>query len=122
MGKSKEDLSGFPDDVKDEAGFAIYAAQVGMKAPNAIPMVGYGGANVLEVVMNADGDTYRAVYTVRFENAIYVLHAFQKKSKKGDETPKPDKRLINQRLKDATKHHEENYKSQKRGKKNDRGA
>jgi phage-related protein len=73
-------------------------------------MRGFGGASVLEIVDDYDGDTYRAVYAVRFADLVYVLHAFQKKSKKGAETPKSDIDLIKQRLKVA----EQDYKSGKR--------
>ncbi len=72
-------------------------------------MLGFGGANVLEVIANCDGDTYRAMYTVRFEEAIYVLHAFQKKSKRGSKTSKKDMDLIKVRLKQAQEHYERQY-------------
>ncbi len=111
IGSSKDDLSSFPDDVKKEAGFALYVAQKGDKSVNALPMLGFGNAKVLEVVMNDDGNTYRAVYTVKFAKAVYVLHAFQKKSKRGNETPKPDMNLINRRLKAAEKHYVKQYES-----------
>lgn len=79
-------------------GRALDAAQRGDKAPNAKPLRGFGGAGVLEIVDDHDGDTYRAVYTVRFAEAVYVLHAFQKKSKRGVATPKRDLDLIRWRL------------------------
>jgi phage-related protein len=82
-------------------------AQRGLKAPYAKPMKGFGGASVLEVVDDFDGDTYRAVYTVRFAGVVYVLHAFQKKSKRGTATPKPDLVLIEQRLKRAQEDYEQ---------------
>jgi phage-related protein len=87
---SRDDLKGLPEDVQDEVGYALYLAQIGEKHPNAKPLKGFKGAGVLEVVDNYDGDTYRAVYTVRFAGVIYVLHAFQKKSKKGIATPPAD--------------------------------
>lgn len=107
VGSSKDDLSAFPEDVKKEAGFSLYMAQCGGKAINTVPMVGFGGANVLEVVIDDTGNTYRAVYTVRFSNAIYVLHAFQKKSVKGKATPKPDMNLIKSRLRSAHEHYQQ---------------
>jgi phage-related protein len=97
-------------------------AQCGTKAHNAVPMVGFGGAKVLEVVINDDGDTYRAVYTVKFQHAVYVLHAFQKKSKRGSETPKPELALIHSRLKTAQKHHDQTYRTIKEESKNEKGA
>ena len=66
---------------------------------------GFGGASVLEIVSNFDTDTFRAVYTVEFEEAIYVLHCFQKKSKRGNETPQQDKDMIERRLKAANEEH-----------------
>jgi phage-related protein len=109
VGSSKSDLSAFPLEVKKEAGFALHLAQKGDKSVNAVPMVGFGGASVLEVVMPNDGQTFRAVYTVRFRKAIYVLHAFQKKSKKGIKTPQSDLDLINRRLKTAKLHYQQHY-------------
>jgi phage-related protein len=98
VGRSHDDLKDFPSAVKRDIGFALYFAQKGDKHPSAKPLKGFGGAGVLEVVEDFDGDTYRAVYTVRFADAIYVLHVFQKKSKKGIATPKPDLELIRKRL------------------------
>src|SRR5437868_15551109 len=88
MGSSKDDLREFPTEVRRVMGFAINDAQNGEEHPAAKALKGFGGRGVLEVVDDFDGDTYRAVYTVRFAGAIYVLHCFQKKSKKGSETPK----------------------------------
>ena len=90
-------------------GFAINDAQNGEEHPRAKALKGFGGRSVLEVVDDEDGDTYRAVYTVRFAGVIYVLHAFQKKSKKGSETPKRDIELIKARLKLAEAHYREYY-------------
>ena len=92
-----------PQSVKNVFGFAIRAAQRGARHPDAKPLKGFGGAGVLEVVENFDGDTYRAVYTVKFAGIVYVLHVFQKKSKRGAKTPKTDLDLIKSRLKDAEK-------------------
>jgi phage-related protein len=101
IASSHDDLCAFPEDVRSEAGFSIYLAQEGDKVINAVPMMGFGSAKVLEVVIDNAGNTYRAVYTVKFANAVYVLHAFQKKSRKGVATPKPDIDLIRRRLKAA---------------------
>lgn len=101
IGSSRRDLKAFPDEVKDGMGYALYQAQVGQKAATAKPLRGFGGAGVLEVVEDHQGDTYRTVYTVNFSNLVYVLHAFQKKSKKGIATPQSDLDLINRRLKAA---------------------
>ncbi|HEU4696025.1 MAG TPA: type II toxin-antitoxin system RelE/ParE family toxin [Sphingomicrobium sp.] len=107
IGSSKEDLSAFPDDVKLVMGFALRVAQQGGKHPSAKPLKGYKGAGVLEIVDDFDGDTYRAVYTVRFESAVYALGAFQKKSKKGIATSKADLDRIKGRLKRAEDMHAE---------------
>jgi phage-related protein len=90
-------------------GFAINDAQNGEEHPRAKALRGFGGRSVLEVVDDEDGDTYRAVYTVRFAGVIYVLHAFQKKSKKGSETPKRDIEVIQARLKVAEAHYQRHY-------------
>jgi phage-related protein len=82
-------------------GYAIYVAQRGSKHRDGKALTGFGGAGVLEVVKDYRGDTFRAVYTVRFAEAIYVLHAFQKKSKSGGETPQADIELVRRRLKEA---------------------
>ena len=86
-------------------GFALKVAQFGEKHPDTKPLRGFGGASVLEVVENYDGDTYRAVYTVRFAEAIYVLHCFQKKSRHGIATDRRDLDLISERLKRAEELH-----------------
>lgn len=88
-----------PGEVQDTFGYALHLAQEGKKHPQAKPLKGFGGAGVLEVVEDFRGNAYRAVYTVRFGNAVYVLHCFQKKSTRGIETPKPDLELIRERLK-----------------------
>jgi phage-related protein len=109
IGSSKDDLRAFPDEVRRVMGVAINDAQDGEEHPRAKALRGFGGRSVLEVVDDEDGDTYRAVYTVRFAGVIYVLHAFQKKSKKGSETPKHDIEVIRTRLKVAEAHYQENY-------------
>jgi phage-related protein len=88
VGPSKRELLEFPEEVRRVVGYALYLAQVGGKHPDAKPLKGHRGAGVLEVVEDFDTDTYRTVYTVRLGNALYVLHAFQKKSTRGIETPK----------------------------------
>ncbi len=109
VGSSKGDLIEFPQPVRKEMGYALYLAQGGEKAPTAKPLRGFGGASVLEVAANYDGNAFRAVYTVRFAEAVYVLHCFQKKSKKGIATPQSDIELIKRRLKVAADHYERHY-------------
>jgi phage-related protein len=108
ISSSLSDLRKFPEEVQKSMGFALYLAQLGQKHQDAKPLKGFKGSGVLEVVDDFDGDTYRAVYTVRFEGMVYVLHAFQKKSKQGIATPKQDIELIEARLKRAR----EQYQSQ----------
>jgi len=105
MGSSQRDLAAFPADVRGDVGHALYEAQCGAEPFAAKAMKGFAGRSVLEIVSDFDGDALRAVYTVRFANAIYVLHAFQKKSKRGIATPHRDMDLIRQRLKAAEEHH-----------------
>lgn len=104
VGSAHKDLKAMPDDVQDAFGYALHLAQTGEKDDRAKPLKGFGSAAVLEVVENDSGGTYRAVYTVRFINAVYVLHCFQKKSTHGIATPKPDMELIRERLKAAEAH------------------
>lgn len=104
VGSSKKDLLAMPNDVVDVFGFALHLAQTGKKHDQAKPLKGFGGAGVLEVVEDHMGDTYRAVYTVKIADAVYVLHCFQKKSKSGIETPKHEMDLIRDRLKAAQAH------------------
>lgn len=101
VGSSLEDLRGFPDEVKDVMGYALHLAQCGEKHLDAKPLRGFGGAGVLEVIERHVGDTFRAVYSVKLQTAVYVLHAFQKKSSKGIATPKRDIELVRRRLADA---------------------
>jgi phage-related protein len=108
IGPSYNHWKAFPDEVQDVMGYALYQAQQGKKAANAKPLKGFKGASVLEIVDDFDNSTWRAVYTVQFKEVIYVLHAFQKKSKQGIATPKADIKLINQRLKQAKLHYETN--------------
>jgi phage-related protein len=88
-------------------GYAIYAAQKGERDPSVKAMKGFGGASVIEIIAPFDGDTFRAIYTVRLKGVIYVLHAFQKKSKTGRATPKRDIEMIQRRLADAERDYEE---------------
>ncbi|HLE36103.1 MAG TPA: type II toxin-antitoxin system RelE/ParE family toxin [Candidatus Acidoferrales bacterium] len=104
MGDSLTVLREFPRAVKEEMGYALYLAQVGDKHPCAKPLKGLG-SGVFEVISDFRGDTYRAVYTVKLAGRVYVLHAFQKKSKKGIATPKAEMDLVNQRLKRAEELH-----------------
>jgi phage-related protein len=108
LGSSLKDLRTFPEPVQDHMGYALYVAQRGGRHRDVKPLSGFGGAGVLEVVKDFRGDTFRAVYTVRYANAVYVLHAFQKKSKTGSATPKPDIDLIGQRLHEAERLAERN--------------
>jgi phage-related protein len=101
IGSAKKDLLVMPDEVQQSFGFALYNAQIGLLHPDAKPLKGFGSAGILEIVEDWRGNAYRAVYTVRFANAIYVLHCFQKKSKRGVETPAADMNLIRARLKEA---------------------
>ncbi|MGA9390977.1 MAG: type II toxin-antitoxin system RelE/ParE family toxin [Candidatus Sulfotelmatobacter sp.] len=98
-------MRAFPRAVRRDIGYALYAAQTGEVDPSAKPLSGFGGASVLEIVAQHRGDTWRAVYTVRYPEAIYVLHAFQKKSKRGITTTKKDIDLIRQRLNEAERRH-----------------
>lgn len=111
-GSSKRDFVSFPDAVKDDMGNALGIAQFGGTAPTARPWKGLG-PGVLEIVESHDGNAYRAVYTVRFEKAVYVLHAFQKKSPSGIRTARQDVRLIEERLKVAREDYEERYGEEK---------
>ncbi len=114
VASSKEDLSAFPPDVKRVLGQGIFEAQIGGKHINAKPLKGFGGSKVVEIVDDFEGDTYRAVYTVKLADFVYVLHAFQKKSTKGIETPKHVMDLINTRLKAAEAQYEEHCKENKK--------
>ncbi|MBN6742252.1 type II toxin-antitoxin system RelE/ParE family toxin [Acidithiobacillus sp. MC6.1] len=99
VASSKKDLLEMPEEVRDAFGYALYLSQIGDKHSHAKPLKGFGSADVLEIVENTQGDTYRAVYTVRFQENVYVLHCFQKKSTRGIGTPKPEMDKIRERLK-----------------------
>jgi phage-related protein len=105
VSSAREDLRKFPEAVKRSMGFALRRAQAGGKHLDAKPLQGFGGAGVLEIVEDDDGKTYRAVYTVKFAGAVYVLHAFQKKSTQGISTPHREIDLIKARLKRAEEHY-----------------
>lgn len=107
VASSRRDMRVFPKQVRQTFGQALFDAQTGGKHPDAKPLKGFKGAGVLEVVEDDDGSTYRAVYTVRFAGVVYVLHAFQKKSKSGAKTPAQDILKVKARLKEAAKHHAE---------------
>ncbi|MEO3434467.1 type II toxin-antitoxin system RelE/ParE family toxin [Inquilinus sp. CAU 1745] len=108
VGSSKKDFLGFPEPVKDEMGNALGLAQFGGKHPSAKPWKGQG-AGVFEVVEDHSGNTYRAVYTLRFKEVVYVLHAFQKKSPRGIRTAQVDVDLVERRLKAAQQDYEARY-------------
>ncbi|MEI6232074.1 MAG: type II toxin-antitoxin system RelE/ParE family toxin [Planctomycetota bacterium] len=101
VGRALDELMALPSPVRHRMGFALRFAQAGVKPDNAKPLHGFNGAGVLEVVEDHDGDTYRAVYTVKLAGVVYVLHCFQKKSKKGIATSKQTIDLIHQRLRVA---------------------
>ncbi len=110
IGSSYRELLRFPERVKDGIGTALGVAQFGGKHPSAKPWKGEG-PGVLEIVEDHAGDTYRAVYTVRFEKAVYVLHAFQKKSPKGIKTARTDIELVHRRLQAAREHYQMNFEA-----------
>ena len=112
IGSSKKDLKAFPIVVRRLMGFALWQAQSGYKHADAKPLKGFGGAGVLEIVADHEGNTFRAVYTIRLAKAVYVLHAFKKKSKKGVKTPKQVIELIRRRLKRGEEHYAEWNKTQ----------
>jgi phage-related protein len=101
VGSSLRDLREFPEPVQDHMGYALYIAQLGGKHRDAKALAGFSGAGVVEVIKDHHGDTFRAAYTLRYANAVYVLHASQKKSKTGRETPRREMALIKQRLNEA---------------------
>ena len=107
MGSSRRDLRAFPRQVRRDIGQALYAAQLGEIDPSAKPLKGFSGGSVIEIIADYSGNTWRAVYTVRFAEAVYVLHAFQKKSKRGIGTLKRDMDLIHQRLAEAERLHQQ---------------
>jgi phage-related protein len=113
IGSAKSDLLEFSEAVKGEIGIALSVAQFGGKHPSAQPWKGEG-PGVFEIVEDCRGDTYRAVYTVKFEKAVYVLHAFQKKSPKGIKTAQTDVELVSRRLKAASEDYKVRYGERKK--------
>ncbi len=113
VASSRDDLREFPDEARRDVGFALSFAQRGEKHPSAKPLKGFKGSGVLEIVEDHHGDTYRAIYTVKFAEAIYVLHAFKKKSKSGIKTPQHEIELIGRRLKTAAADYEQWLKEKK---------
>ena len=107
IASAKDDLSAMPTEVRRAVGYALFAAQQGEKHDDAKVLKGFGDAAVLEVIARHDGDTFRGVYTVRFGEMVYVLHVFQKKSKRGITTPKKEIELIRKRLKLAEQDHKQ---------------
>ena len=109
VGSSREDLQEFPDEVKQDIGYALFEAQQGRRPSAAKALRGFGGAGVLELVESFDKGAYRAVYTVKFAKAVYVLHCFQKKSKSGIKTPQQEIELIQRRLRAAEADYQATY-------------
>ena len=107
MGSSRRVLRSFLAEVRRDIGQALYTAQQGETDPAARPLKGFGGTHVMEIVDRHDTDTYRAVYTTRFVGTIYLLHVFQKKSKRGIATPRKDVELVRRRLAAAERHDKE---------------
>lgn len=110
LGSSFKDLLKLPQDVKDVFATGFDSASRGETPIGSKALKGFGGRSVVEIVEDYKGDTYRAVYTVKFKEAIYVLHVFKKKSVKGIATPKPDMDLIEKRLKDAISHYNSEFR------------
>jgi phage-related protein len=104
LGASRRELRAMPQQVRRDIGQALYAAQQGTTDPAAKPLRGFGGVRVMEIVERYRTDAYRAVYTAHFENAVYVLHVFQKKSKSGIGTPKREIEMVRRRFAEAERH------------------
>lgn len=113
VASSKRDYKEFPAHVQDSFGFELYLAQTGQRPPSAKPLKGFAG-KVTELVGDFQGDAYRAVYTAQFAEAVYVLHAFKKKAKRGRATPAPDIALIERRLKDARADHAARFSQERK--------
>lgn len=101
LGSTRKDLSAMPEPVKESFGYGLYLAQIGARHPAAKVLRGFHGAAVIELLEDESGDSYRAVYTIRYPHAVYVLHCFKKKSVSGISTPMKDIELIKKRLKEA---------------------
>ena len=115
LGNTKEELSAMPLVVKREIGRALWAAQMGERHKDAKPLKEFGGASVMEIVSDHDTNTYRGVYTVRFAGVVYVLHVFQKKSKRGSEVPRADMNVIRQRFQVAEATHTQRLARERTG-------
>jgi phage-related protein len=111
IGSTKKDLLALPEEVQHQVGFALYQVQLGKVPAEAKPLKGFGGASVQEIVVDYHRDTYRAVYTVRFADRVYVVHVFKKKAKSGIATPKSELELIERRLKQAAEMEKDRRKS-----------
>ena len=109
MGSSLKDVRSFPRNVRSDIGTALFAAQKGETDPSAKALRGFGGRSVMEILTPHIGDTWRTVYTTRLQRAVYVLHAFQKKSKTGIATPKKELDLVRQRLAEAERDNRERH-------------
>ena len=107
IGSAKKDLISMPITVQDTFGYALFLAQTGEKHSQAKPLKGFASAGILEIMEDWRGNTYRAVYTIKYHTTIYVLHCFQKKSKNGIATPKTEMDIVKKRLKMAEKLHQE---------------
>ncbi len=116
LGSSHKDFLAFPEEIQDDVIAALSFAQDGDKAMHAKPLLGFSGASVLEIVEHDRSGTYRCIYTVKFPTAVYILHAFQKKSRKGIATPKDDIEMIKRRFKLASETDAEVIAQEKRGK------
>jgi phage-related protein len=110
IASSRADLRKFPEDVRKEMGHSLHLAQLGERPNNAKPLKGFGVTGVLEVLASHESGTFRAVYTVKFAEVVYVLHAFQKKSKQGIATPRSDIELIKRRLRIAEEHYQQTFR------------
>jgi phage-related protein len=109
IGSSRRDLRAMPRQVRRDIGQALYTAQQGMTDPAAKPLKGFGGVRVMEIVERYRTDAFRAVYTAHFEDVVYMLHVFQKKSKSGIATPARELELIHKRFTEAERHHRERW-------------
>ncbi len=107
IGSTREDLKAFPEPVRRAVGYALHLAQRGERPERTKILNGFGSAKILEIRENDKSGTYRTVYTVEFQNYIFILHAFQKKSKSGIATPKQEVQLIKRRLRDARELHKQ---------------
>ena len=118
IGSARKDIQAFPEAVRSEIGYALWQVQRGETPLQAKPLHGFGGATVLEIVDDYATDTYRAVYTVRFADVVYVLHAFQKKARHGRATPQRDMELIKRRLLEAQADYQRRQREQGRSTEN----